>query len=700
MVRGLLHPDGSAADKPTVDRAVVLQGARRPRVLALPRIAAWQALTAIVALSTLVRTLVAFRRETPMYFPDEYMYSELGRSIATSGRPLVRGAESTFPSLLQPIVTAPAWLLDDVATAYHLIQAGNALAMSLAAVPVYLLARRIGVDSRLALAAAAVSLMLPDLLYTGWMLSEPFAYPLALFAALAGVRALERPSARTQLAFLAVAGVASFARAQLLVLPLCFIVAAIIVEARQWRLTAVRRHWLVGTAVGLATAGFFLRGGSVGLYRDVLSLDLTPATVADRLALQSLSLLYACGWVIVPGAALGVALAVVRPRSRAELAFGAFAASLVVSALLQAALWGDSSQMQERYMFYAVPLLAVAFALHAQHGWPWRRAHALGCAAMLLVAATAPLSGYAVQAGKQHATFLFAVTRAEELLGGIGPGALAVGAAAGALSLATAALAWSRMATIGVTALALAACAASAGLAASYDLRYDAAVRRDYLPADRSWVDHAVAGDVALLYGRGQPKEGLEQLFWNRSVNRVLLMPGAPPLDAFGAQNVAIGRDGTLLEGGRPLHQPLLVDEGAAVIELRGARRIAASQAYALWRPAGVPALTRYFTGWYRDGWLANSGVFRVWSPRVSGRIRFTVRRDVGDEPATLWILTPAGRRSIRVEPGTARTVELTACGTRLWQASFSVDHLTVSAERLLGMRATRPVWTEDPRAC
>jgi hypothetical protein len=88
-----------------------------PRPLALPRVAAWQAIAALVALSTLVRALVALRRETPMYFPDEYMYSELGRSLAATGHPLIRGTPADFPALLQPLVTAPVWLLDDSAAA-------------------------------------------------------------------------------------------------------------------------------------------------------------------------------------------------------------------------------------------------------------------------------------------------------------------------------------------------------------------------------------------------------------------------------------------------------------------------------------------------------------------------------------------------------------------------------------------------------
>lgn len=51
-----------------------------------------------------------------VFLPDEYLYSELSRSISSGGLPLVRGNWIFFPSLLQPIFTAPAWLFGSVET--------------------------------------------------------------------------------------------------------------------------------------------------------------------------------------------------------------------------------------------------------------------------------------------------------------------------------------------------------------------------------------------------------------------------------------------------------------------------------------------------------------------------------------------------------------------------------------------------------
>jgi hypothetical protein len=203
-----------------------------------------------------------------------------------------------------------------------------------------------------------------------------------------------------------------------------------------------------------------------------------------------------------------------------------------------------------------------------------------------------------------------------------------------------------------------------------------------------------------MVYGRGVPKEGLEQLFWNRSVTRIVLLPDAPPLDAFGADQLRIARDGTLLAGDEPLRQPLLVDGGGAVIQLRGAQRVAASQAYTLWRPDGTPRLSYYARGYYRDGWLGTSGSLQVFAPRVAGRISFVAHRDANETSATLAIRTPAGRRSFHVAPGEARRITVAACGRVAWKAEFGINRSVVSAGRLLGMQSTSPVWTPDPAAC
>ena len=92
-------------------------------------------LTAIVLVSAVVRTFVAWSRATPAYFPDEYMYSEFGRSIAHGHLPAVRGVPAHFLPLLMPLITSPGWLLGNVEHGYRAVQAIEACFMSLARSP-------------------------------------------------------------------------------------------------------------------------------------------------------------------------------------------------------------------------------------------------------------------------------------------------------------------------------------------------------------------------------------------------------------------------------------------------------------------------------------------------------------------------------------------------------------------------------------
>ena len=90
-------------------------------------------LTALVLLSAVARTVVAWSRATPAYFPDEYMYAEFSRAIAQGHLPAVRGVSAHFLPILMPLITAPGWLLPGVDHGYRAVQAIEATFMSLAA---------------------------------------------------------------------------------------------------------------------------------------------------------------------------------------------------------------------------------------------------------------------------------------------------------------------------------------------------------------------------------------------------------------------------------------------------------------------------------------------------------------------------------------------------------------------------------------
>ena len=80
----------------------------------------------------------------PFVFVDEAIYTELARSLADTGGYAVRELPVSGYSLLYPALIAPAYLLfDSLVDAYTAAKVTNAIVMSLAAVPAYLLARRV-----------------------------------------------------------------------------------------------------------------------------------------------------------------------------------------------------------------------------------------------------------------------------------------------------------------------------------------------------------------------------------------------------------------------------------------------------------------------------------------------------------------------------------------------------------------------------
>jgi hypothetical protein len=675
------------------------------------------ALTAIAGVSFVVRMVAGWLRAVPALFPDEYTYAALGRSIADSGHPLVRGTAPHFPALLEPIVTAPIWLIGDVGLAYRLVQTLGALAMSLAAVPAFLLARRVGLGPRLALAAAALSVLVPDLVYASFVTSEALAYPLVLTAVYAATRALARPSRRAQLGFVLAAGLAALARTQFGVLPIVFVLAAAGIGLRERRLRAALREQAL--ALGLfaaALAAVAVSGPSraVGVYRYLFDFHAGPADLARWAALDAMSLAYAAGWIVVPGALLGLWLSLARPRSRDELAFGAVGALLAGALLLEAGLLQASlplgNEIQERYVFYAVPLIGIWFALYASRGWPLRVPHLALAAALVLVSVRLPLSTYAVASTVDGSPILYAVYWLVDKLGKPGDAAGLVAAAVGLMSaIAVVTSRRPRLATPLTLGLALLAAGTASAGAIAFDVVNTGLARRAYLPADPSWVDRAGVGRVSLLQAFGGARAvSLQELFWNRSIERVLLLPGALPIDRFGESKVVIGDDGSLRVGGRAVAGPVLVDTFGSTVRLQGARLLEEGPTAALWVPdrGDRPRLALYAPGRYHDGWLADAGGIYVWPRVAGGRLAGRLSIELTDPPETGRAITltfrlPKGERiAVRVAPGAPRHVRIPVCATGSWYATYKSDVRGIVGLRAVSVRASAPVFTPGESAC
>ena len=673
-------PDGNpsikgraaAADSESVavDAAPTTRAAGAARIAAVP---ARYALAGIVALSFVVRLAAVLAHAVPLYFPDEYIYGTLARSLAESGRLAIRGQPAHFPALLEPLLASPFWLFHDPMLAYRLTLGLNALAMSLAAIPVYLLARRLGLGSGLALGAAALAVASPDLLFASFLLADPIAYPLVLTALYLGVRALEKPTGKAQVAFVAVAGLAAFARIQYVVLPIAFLAAALLVERGR-----IRRYWPTLVLLALPVVGVLALGTSRVLgYYSVVGHDHVPAFAALKwAAIDTMMLAYSSGWILVPGAIVGLALALVRPRTRVERAFGALALFLSAGVFVEAAIYAarGSTRYQERYLFALLPLVALAFGLYVKRGWPHRLAVAIVSAAMLVLSVRVPLSGFTAADNKQDSPFLFAVFRLEGLLS-VGTGTLLVAIAAGILSALAVALVGRKHAAAVAFGLAGVACALASLGAFVFD-RDNASNVRASMPRDLTWIDRTGLKDIALVQTLGAPRgRATEQLFWNENVSRVVLLPGAEATDAFGATPVKVTGDGRMVAGRDPVTGPILFESFAARAEFTGARFVGRGVSLELYRPVGTPRLSLLVAGLYTDGWLAHGGRLTVWPDR-SGRTDGTLTLRLWlpkDTQLTPMVFTAPGlKRTVLVPSGGSRTVVFHPSGTRPWVLHYT----------------------------
>ncbi len=179
---------------------------------------AWAWLVAIVAASFAVRAWLARGMVGPFIMVDELIYSELGRSLADSGELLVRDVPSSGYGFVYPALISPAYAaFERLTDAYAAVKTLNALVMSLAAVPAYLLARRV-VGRGLSLLAAVLAVSLPSLVYTGSVMTENAFYPVFLVCALLLTLVLERPTSGRQVVLLIAVGVAAATRVQAVVL--------------------------------------------------------------------------------------------------------------------------------------------------------------------------------------------------------------------------------------------------------------------------------------------------------------------------------------------------------------------------------------------------------------------------------------------------------------------------------------------------
>src|SRR5207248_2617236 len=217
----------------------------------------------LVSVSTLLRFWGGSNVPTPWINPDEIIYGELGRSLWSSGTFRILGRPTEFISLVYPALAGLPLRLGNLERGYHLLKLVQALAMSLTAVPVYLWARSLGARFY-AYIAAALTVAIPGLAYSGLIMTEVAFYPLVVLAAYALAAALERPTLLRQALVVVSFAAAALTRLQAFVL-LPVLVTAVGIDVVLTRRPRRALRLVPGArALGLlalAWAGWRLRNG-------------------------------------------------------------------------------------------------------------------------------------------------------------------------------------------------------------------------------------------------------------------------------------------------------------------------------------------------------------------------------------------------------------------------------------------------------
>jgi hypothetical protein len=381
---------------------------QRPAVIALALVGLW------LAMGTALAVLFSGRIRDWSVMTDELLYTKLATSIAETMSPLpsVHGTSIEVYNQLYPLLLAPlyGWLTPpDAFRATHVL---NAFVMASAAFPAYLLARQ-AVGRAWSFVVAALSILVPWMILTGFVMTEVAAYPAFLWAILGLQLAIAEPSPRRDLLAVGAIALAALARTQFLVLAVVLPLAILGHELGYRRSVgagaraafSTHRPLVLVYALGAVAAGVVAlvdsAGGVLGVYAvTVEEGSLLPRSIWSAAARHVDAVAIGCGLAPLLLGGGWMLATVVRPRSRREHALGTLSVVTVAALTFEVASFVvrfGADVIRDRYLFYVVPLLLVGTA--AALNGSARRSHvAVGAAVVTAffaaTAASLPFTTY------------------------------------------------------------------------------------------------------------------------------------------------------------------------------------------------------------------------------------------------------------------------------------------------------------------
>jgi hypothetical protein len=611
---------------------------------------------------------------------DELLYAKLARAIGTSGSPLptLHGDHVGFLGVVYPILLSPFAGSLDAPGAFEAAHVVNAVLFASAAIPVYLLGRRIGPAAR-ALVVALLAVAIPWSVGSAFVMSEPAAYPVFLWAVLACHAALSEPSPRRDAVAIAGLALAYFTRPQLLFLAAVLPLAALLVTgprraAAEHRLLAGAYAAAILAVVPLAALGEAHRLlGDYGVTATHGSL--LPAGVWKSAALHLDALAVGLGAVpFLLGA--GWTYARLRTGSRPLRAFAALTALCLPLLALEAASYdvrfGGAGVIRDRYVFYLAPLLLLATAACL---FEERLPLAGIAAATAFFAATVALADFEPVAGLW-------VDSPQSVLNGLihdesaglpaGVFVAVCGALLGLICLALGRLPRPAV-VLGVAVAIFAFTGSVSGYAFERLLtsRTPSNLPVTGRPRVRDWVDRAASGPVGLLaypVSRDWGQSALvwwEAEFWNDSVTRAYTVrEGTFTYTPFPSRALAPDFATGRFPGSAGAPAYLLASPSDSRFELAGDQAAAnsglvlvvADRPYrALWATRGLDV-----DGWTRPGRPATVRVYAQ-PHQPTRRVRVSVLLDSPPE-ARAPVRYRAGDARGTIDPGTRAVAKTDVC--------------------------------------
>lgn len=678
------------------------------------------AFVVMLGMAALVRILLTRSMPAPWIMGDELHYSELARSFASNGVMHLREVPTSLRTIY-PVLVSPAWLATSVGTAYAVAKVLNVLLMTLAAIPFFLLARRL-VRPVLALVATLLVLLLPALLYANMIMTESAFLPAFLLWILLAARALERPTPLRQVLAVVSIGLPVAIRAQgvfLVPILLTALLLEVLLDARaDGRLTIgslvrrLRAYAVTFAVVGGAALAYIavklVQGlglsSGLGVYSVTAQAHYSLREIARWSVLHLAELVFAVG--VLPASALivlaGVAWAAPRTIEARERVFLALTVATTFWMVLLVGAFASrfALRIEERNMFYAEPLLLLALVIWLDKGLP--RPPRLTAAAVVVPAAlllSLPFESLLSVYPLGDTPGLIPLTRvAAHLKEGLDGTRvlLALGVLAAGLFFALVPRRWGVvLAPIGI---ALFLVFSSVTVLKSW-AGQSRATHASQGTNDLSWIDKTIGpdADAAFLLTpdfQADPHPLWQSEFWNRSVRRVFLLD-APDPTAYPAIPTTLNGAGRLVTAPGTRQPKYVVTAPGVNVD---GRLLASTPRLALYRVSSPLRLADRSSGLTPDGWTGADAIYTRYSPgakvvfvdlsfpelpAVPGRVRVELVSNGSTVAHRAWTVRSDSERTFRFRaPPAPFSVRIHVMST------FSPSQFGLADTRQLGVLA------------